>query len=145
MEKKFINLSKNFSVKNSSVGVPEIDAQHEHLINLINKLSKMCLERDEVSDIAFAMMIKQTLYFIQFHMNCEKELMEETAYPELEVHNQFHHVFFMNFLKQIRAFESRDCFAPEKLPDFLYEWLNSHLIMDTDMGLHLRKSGYLVA
>ena len=140
MEKKFINLTKN-----SSVGVPELDAQHDHLINLINKLNKMCLGREEVSDIAYAMMIKQTLYFIQFHNNCEKELMEETNYPGLDVHNKFHHVFFMNFLKKIRAFESRECVSLEKLPDFLYEWLNSHLIMDMDFGLHVRKSGYLVA
>ena len=137
MEKKFIELINKFTV-----GVPEIDAQHEHLVNLSGCLSVMCYRRRRTSDFHFAMTIKNTLYFVNFHINYEEKLMLETAYPGLEEHKNFHKVFFMDFLKQIRAFESRANFIPEKLPDFLYDWLDPHFIMDMDMGLHVKKSGY---
>ena len=131
MEKKF------------TIGVPEIDAQHGRLVNLIGNLSGMCNKRNKIPDINFAMMIKQNMYFINFHINYEEKLMEETVYPGLEEHKNFHKIFFKDFLGQIRAFESRSSFNPEHLPGFLYEWLNSHFVMDVDMGLYIKNSGYL--
>ena len=131
--------------KRFTVGVPEIDAQHGRLVNLVGNLIGMCSKRKKISDIDFAMMIKQNMYFINFHINYEEKLMEETVYPGLDEHKNFDKVFFKDFLKQIRAFESRDNFKPEDLPDFLYEWLNSHFIMGVDMGQYLKKTGYLAA
>ena len=140
MKKQLINLEKNITV-----GVPEIDEQHGRLVNLIGSLSGMCRKRERVPDINFAMMIKQNMYFINFHINYEEKLMEETVYPGLEEHKNFHGNFFKDFLKHIRAFESRDRFVPENLPGFLNEWLALHLLMDRDMGLHIKKSGYPAA
>ena len=133
MKKQLINYGKNFLV-----GIPEIDAQHGRLVNLISNLSGMCSRWNKIPDINFAMMIKQNMYFINFHINYEEKLMEETVYPGLDEHKNFDKVFFKDFLRQIRAFEARDHFIPEELPAFLYDWLNSHLTMDVDMGLHLR-------
>ena len=140
MKKQLIKLEKNITV-----GVPEIDEQHGQLVSLIGSLSGMCRKREKVPDINFAMMIKQNMYFINFHINYEEKLMEETVYPGLEEHKNFHKIFFKDFLKQIRAFESRDRFVPENLPGFLNEWLDSHFLMDVDMGRHIKKSGYLAA
>ena len=145
--------------KNRSVGIPQIDAQHRRLNNLIGGLSEMCRNRVKVpeipgevyrthnsqnrsspQDIDFAIMVKQTLYYVNYHIKFKEKLMEETLYPALEEHKKFHDVFFANFLKHIRAFESREQFNPENLSVFLYDWFDSHFFMDMDMGLHIKKS-----
>ena len=140
MRKKNLYLIKDFSV-----GVPEIDAQHGHLISLIGCLSGMCRKRVKIPDLDFAIMIKQNLYFINYHIKYEEKLIEETAYPELENFKNFHNTFFMNLIKQIRAYESRNCFIPEKLPRLLYEWLDSHLLMDLDISFHLKNQKTLAS
>ena len=134
MEKKLFKL-----LKNSSVGIPDIDTQHRQLINLGCNLSQMCRKRERLSEIEFAMLVKQTLYFVNYHIKYEGKLMEETAYPGMDAHKEFHNVFFLNFLKQIRAFEARDSFVPENLSGILYEWMNSHFLMDADLGQHINK------
>ena len=134
-------MEKNIlKTKNHSIGISDIDAQHRRLNNLIGSLSGMCLNQEKITDIDFAIMVKQTLYFINFHIKYEEKLMEETVYPNLEEHKKFHNVFFMNFLKHITAFESRNQFNPENLPGFLYEWLDSHFLMDKNLGLHIRNN-----
>ena len=133
-------------MKVSSVGIPELDAQHRELVRLIGGLSIMCYNQGKTMDIdikkryEFAKMVKQTLYNINYHIKYKEQLMEETGYPGLEEHKKFHGAFFMKFLEQVRAFESRNYFAPEKLPGFLYEWIDSHFFMDIDMSLHVKKA-----
>ena len=134
-------MEKNISkTKNPSIGVSDIDAQHRRLNNLIGSLSGMCFDREKTTGLDFSIMVKQTLYFVNFHIKYEEKLMEETVYPNLEEHKKFHKVFFMNFLKYITAFESRNQFNPENLSVFLYEWLNSHFMMDKNLGRHIRNN-----
>ena len=135
MEKKLIEL-----LGNSSVGVTDIDAQHRRLLNLGCGLGQMCRKRESLLGIDFAMLVKQTLYSVNSHIKYEEKLMEETAFPGLEAYRNFHGMFFMDFLKQIRAFEARDYFIPENLSGLLYEWMDSHFIMDVDLGRHINKS-----
>ena len=123
--------------KNHRVGIPEIDAQHRRLYNLIATLNEMCRHYDSAEHIYYSMAVKHTLYYTNYHIKFKENFMLECAYPAMEEHKRFHKIFFQNFLDQIRAFESRSHFSPEKLPIFLNDWLETHLIMDRDIGLYI--------
>ena len=136
MKKKY----RQSEPKPPRVGVREIDEQHKRLNNLIASISNMCGCQEKIKNIEFAMLVKQTLYYVNYHVKYEVGLMEETAYPAIEEHLKFHKIFFMNFLDHIRAFESQRQFSPEKLPPFLLDWLNTHYLMDRDISQHIKSS-----
>jgi hemerythrin-like metal-binding protein len=141
-------------IKTYSVGVPFLDIQHRRLASLISSLCRMCRKYEKIEKIYFAKRLKETLYYFNYHFSCEEEIMRETAYWNFEEHESDHSGFFLLFLDQVKLFESpassegtfasrdgtRSHFDPEEFARFLQEWLNSHLAMDTALGLYIKKS-----
>ena len=71
-----------------SVGIAEIDAQHQHFIELVNELNKCILWRMPLPDIRAAM---NAIYTdTQQHFSNEEQLFKEWQYPETHIHAQIH-------------------------------------------------------
>src|SRR6476661_9169262 len=71
-----------------SVGVPEIDAQHKKLIELINELFKAM--RVGGGDHIMAKLFDSLLKYTQQHFAFEENLMRKGRYSGLEAHIEEH-------------------------------------------------------
>jgi hemerythrin-like metal-binding protein len=69
-----------------SVGIADIDAQHQHFIALVNELNKSILWRMPLPVIRTAML---AIYNdAKHHFNSEELLFKEWNYPETHIHAQ---------------------------------------------------------
>jgi hemerythrin len=100
----------------------------------------MCRNYEKIETISFAKRVKETLYYFNYHFGCEEEIMRETGYNNFEEHERDHSGFFLLYLDHVKLLESRSHFEPEEFARFLKDWLNSHIAMDTALGIHIKES-----
>jgi hemerythrin len=112
-------------------GIKEIDAQHQKLIDVINKLNEPILDNKNnnlISDV-----LDQMSQFVETHFLYEEDMLRQCRYPQLKEHQQCH----SKFIKQIQIFQKMQ---KQGLPNietqiffFLKEWVFIH-IKHTDMA-----------
>ncbi|MCP5372951.1 MAG: hemerythrin family protein [Hyphomicrobiales bacterium] len=114
-----------------SVGVPVLDAQHRHLIRLIN-----LLEDEKQKDGMIAHVFDELDAYIREHFRAEERMMEEAGYPDLEEHKGDHKAF-NDWLSSVKiAYDSGGAssyYIAESVIAFLKNWLVSHILV-TDMA-----------
>lgn len=71
-----------------SVGIPEIDAEHQHFIRLINELNEAIIGRMDLGEIKSRM--QSVLDDAAVHFTHEEALLKEWGYPEAGEHAQKH-------------------------------------------------------
>ena len=109
-----------------SVGVAEIDNQHQRLIDLINEL------HDAMKQAKGAAMIGRTLEglvdYVSTHFAYEEGRLRELDYPELAAHSRIHQAF----TRQVADFQTRYKSGKEIITldmlDFLKKWLVDHIM-----------------
>ena len=115
-----------------SVGVSELDQQHQQLIKLLNilisKQGTTNTHSETVSDTLMAM-----TRYAQTHFKTEERLMEAYGYPGLEDQKMQHR----DFRKKTVGFSTATTFGidqvPEDLLTYLTNWLVHH-ILEEDMA-----------
>jgi len=68
---------------------PEIDAEHQHFIKLVNELNEAIITRMNKKEIKTRM--RAILDDALMHFAHEEALLKEWDYPEVEIHTQKHH------------------------------------------------------
>lgn len=107
-----------------SVGVADIDEQHQHLVRMLDVLraAKDCDERDGLVFRA----IGELKAYIQTHFSLEEGYMARLNYPDAETHRDEH----QEFIRHVKAFEyaCHASFAPySETVRFLSSWLVKHI------------------
>lgn len=108
-----------------SVGIQELDKQHQYLIKLYNDLST-AVERGNVSDSYDQFLIRKLELFALFYFTSEEHMMEIYGYPDLEDHRKEHEGFIsrLNGFKEISL--EYEITLAEEIRDFLKEWIVKH-------------------
>lgn len=112
--------------KEYSIGVPEIDKEHQYLFSALN---------DFYDGIAFGStreklvkLIENLMLYTKFHFQHEEELMDSLNYPELEAHKKEHH----DFVASVSDFETRlregTLQASLEVTGFLKDWILNHIL-----------------
>ncbi len=113
-----------------SVGISEIDQQHQHLIEIINKLTDY--EHIDVGSEIISDTLTDLTEYCSYHFDTEEQLMSEYYFPDLLSHKSEHD----KFKKQIVLFcidtIHQNYNTPFKIFSFLNEWIKDHLL-ETDM------------
>jgi hemerythrin-like metal-binding protein len=124
------------------VGVAEIDAQHEHLVSMVNELFRAYMqgrEKEVLSDI-----ITGLSDYTAYHFSTEERLMDEHAYPATAEHRLEHREFIdrsIDFLLAYTSSNQEQDLAPVVL-DYLEDWLLKHIRgTDVELGKFLRDKG----
>ena len=112
-----------------SVGVRELDQQHQQLIKLLNIListqGTTNTHSETISDT-----LKAMTRYAQVHFKAEESLMEVYGYPGLEEQKMQHR----DFRKKTVAFSTATTFGvdqiPEALLEYLVDWLTHHILED---------------
>lgn len=112
-----------------SVGIQNIDEQHQMLIKIINEVFEA--KTKDLGKVTIAGVLKRMADYAQIHFKDEEALMAEYGYPELEGHREAHQYFITKVGEFNRGFNLDQDTLTEDMLDFLKNWLLKH-IMETD-------------
>ncbi len=114
-----------------SVGVPELDADHKQIIEVINRLGADAddgTRRHAVRQSLFAL-----LRYAEYHFAREEEVMAACQYPQIREHKREHRDFVDRINQLHRQFdeapEDTAAVVNEALLAFLEDWLNHHILI----------------
>lgn len=109
-----------------SVGIPEIDAEHQHFILLVNQLNEAIIERMEMEEIRKRMQL--ILEDALVHFAHEEVLFREWGYPDADKH-AIRHAQIMKALSEIMGNFERGGVD--------YEWIEAGLKVKEALIEHL--------
>ena len=108
-----------------SVGIPSMDAQHQKLVNLINRLHDAM--REGKGKEVIAPVLSELHNYTITHFTAEEKLMEQCKYEGLALQKQQH----TNFVNQIKKYQSDlekgSLSLPLSVSNFLKDWLVNHI------------------
>jgi len=108
-----------------ALGVPEIDAHHQHLVDLLNKAHDSFIWGLEPGQINGT--ITSLKDYADYHFTAEEQLMQLQHDPELASH-QLEHQAFRTKVSELGTLQTRDSFPTYlAIIDFLLEWLVTHI------------------
>lgn len=118
-----------------ALGIPYIDEQHKHLVELCNKLytevlaSRLKYENDKNAQWQNAMAgtLKECVNYVATHFSNEEKIMKLVGYEQFSEHKNRHDEFTKKVLETAKGFESMDFSDAIKFCKFLYEWILSHI------------------
>ena len=108
-----------------AVGHPDIDAQHQQLVEIANRLNTAMQEgqgRDKVGDV-----LKELVDYTVSHFSFEEKLMRKYGYRDSANHEKAHEQLIADVKRFIKQYESDQSLATE-LMRFLRDWLINHIL-----------------
>ncbi len=124
MATKTVTWTKAFSV-----GITEVDNQHQKLFEMINDLSIASKSGDRKRSIE--KVLENMASYVEYHFNTEKCMLKNL--PNFEQHNHEHWLFTkktMLFIKNYQVEKDHNILA--EMSTFLVDWLTDH-ILKTDI------------
>jgi hemerythrin len=115
-----------------SVGVSEIDRQHQVLIELINRVAD--LSAHTVSEVDQQAVLDAMTDYAQLHFKFEADLMQQIQYAESKSHLYEHEDFVSKVQVMIQSFKNGQGPQVQDFLVFLRNWLVAH-ILNTDRNL----------
>lgn len=120
--KELIIWSEGYSVNHT-----EIDKQHKKLINLINKLYNLYLDKDTARVFE---VIKEIEAYTIYHFETEEKLFIKHNYPQQYEHIEKHNEFKTELNDIIKKFQSSNNILTMKIMTFLQRWLTNHILKE---------------
>lgn len=121
-----------------SVGSPEIDKDHQQLIDFVNQLHDAVTESQ--SEKVVGKILLELIEYTREHFSREEKVMAAAGYPDLAQHQKIH----LALTNKVLAFAQRYLRTPtdqvkRELIDFLASWLVEHIIKeDRKLGTYMR-------
>ncbi len=120
------------------VGNLEIDAEHQVLVVIIQKIQQATAHKRDIRYID--RLFEELLKYAEFHFCSEENIMFDVGYPELEHHQHQHKQLLVDLRGTLpeTGNESRDM---QEFIDFLIRWSIRHTIVEdqTRLGMLLTK------
>ena len=117
------------------LGIPLIDEQHKHLVELCNKLytevmesrAKYGNENNTKWQNTLVGTLKECVNYVTTHFSNEEKIMKVVGYERFSEHKNRHDEFTKKVLETAKGFNSMDFSDAIKFCKFLYEWILSHI------------------
>ncbi len=113
-----------------SVGVSEIDEQHQKLYAIIDELIKA--QKDVLDKKAILGILAQLVDYSDYHFRTEDNYMIENNYPLFLSHRKEHLAYIKKMGTLIDTLENKETTVTGDILEFLCEWWQSH-ISESDM------------
>lgn len=106
---------------------PEIDAQHQKLLSIGDKLEAFSRKKDKTRQ-EFMAIIKELKDYTVYHFDQEEAMLIKAHYPDLERHQRIHKGFIQEVTqKDYEHFDFNDANALNGLLLFLSQWVVKHI------------------
>lgn len=121
-----------------SVAVPEMDAQHQALVGILNQLHNAMLAskgRDAIEPILLSL-----TPYVARHFAAEEKLMQAAGYPEFARHKAEHDKLSAEVSKFQRQYQDGKVALTVPLLHFLKSWLKDHIVeSDSKYGPYVNR------
>jgi len=114
-----------------SVGVPELDKHHRHLIEILNALVTAVNEGNNLKIIA-GLMTDLNEYTV-YHFNAEEALFIKVQYPHVTQHIQEHQEFIDRLSRIDQLLQRDQHVAAAELEEMLISWIMNHILTSDRM------------
>lgn len=116
--------------------LPSVDGQHEHLVDLINRLGQS-IGDNEIAEVDLQQLFAELVEYAQFHFADEEKLMRESGIDARHIDR--HMAIHRRFLKDLDAMNSAShgqaAQSGSGIHDYLVHWLTYHILgQDQDMA-----------
>lgn len=111
---------------NLSVGIAEIDGQHQKLIKLINDLNE-AMKVGKGKEITGKIINELTNYTMS-HFAAEEKYFAQFAYPDSDAHKSEHTQFVQKVAAFKQDFEQSRVGVTIPIMNFLSDWLKNHIM-----------------
>jgi hemerythrin len=111
---------------NLSVGVDEMDRQHQKLVGLINQFHD-ALKAGKGDEIAKGILV-QLAQYTQTHFAAEEQLMARHGYPEFHAHKKLHAELIAQVSQMVEKIKAGKMVSPVSIASFLKDWLTKHIL-----------------
>lgn len=111
---------------NLSVGIVEIDTQHQKLVSILNDLHA-AMSQGKGALMAPAI-LKNLVEYTQVHFSTEERLMSQYGYPELASHRKQHQELTQKVLEFQAQYQAGQATLTLQLMTFLRDWLVNHIL-----------------
>jgi hemerythrin len=108
------------------IGVRDVDAQHQNLVALVNKLNQAMSEgkgKNVLEEI-----LESLVSYTKAHFRDEERLMEQSAYPDILDHKRQHVELTKKVLDFQKQFKSGASGISIDILQFLGTWLKQHIL-----------------
>lgn len=123
-----------------SVGVKEIDNQHQKFVLLLNRLFES-MQQGKSKLILSGLLVDLIEYTI-YHFKCEEDYFDKFNYQEAASHKLSHKQFIEKILAFKEAFDNGKVTLSIELFRFLKEWLVNHIQgEDNKYSMHFLSNG----
>jgi hemerythrin len=116
--------------KNSySVGVKELDLQHQTLLKLINELDQFLENRQEASSKARCYAALNALVkYAELHFSTEEGYLSKCAYPKYDLQKKEHEDFLDTVFSMHAKFEKDGSYTLNEIINYLRDWYSLHVL-----------------
>ena len=109
-----------------SVGIQQIDEQHQKLVAIINELHEAMLDRREKQVMSH--IFTELVDYTKTHFTYEERLFEELGYPDGAAHLLQHRNLAQRVIDLKEEFDAGNTAVTLEVMRFLREWLADHII-----------------
>lgn len=108
-----------------SVGVKEIDDQHQNFLKLLNRLYDLIYQSKDRQELGA--LLADLAAFANDHFKTEEKYFDQFQYELADEHKEEHRQLLQSVVDFQTAFKSGQSEIDQKLVDFLEDWLVGHL------------------
>jgi len=122
-------------------GLSEVDEQHHHLVDVINRFGSMLMEEESVSVADAEALFTELASYTQYHFSTEEEFMDSLGIDARHVakHRKEHADFLGDVTLIYKGISLDKPDACEPLLKFLIDWLAYHILgSDQAMALQVK-------
>ena len=124
----------------NAVGVAEVDAQHQKLFELLNRLHESVVQGKEQSEL-FAI-LDELIDYTVYHFKTEEDLFLKYDFPGYQEHKDVHDELTRTAVDLQQQLREGSAVLSFELLDFLNSWLIDHTLgLDQEMGPFLNAKG----
>ncbi len=105
------------------VGHPQIDRQHRHIAEVVNRLVNLCVEGGSQADLSRELIHIND--YVDYHFSTEERLMQQIGYPDLKRHIMLHEQFRERLSSWMLNPQNRQL---EEITDYLANWFVDHIL-----------------
>jgi hemerythrin len=113
-----------------SVGIPLVDDQHKHLIELTNNLYECCVAGTDEVQACFRDAVRGAVDYVKYHFAAEEKILENVQYPGIAAHKKEHESFVMKILLGVKDYEEGKKFVPNAFVRYLRDWILTHIAVE---------------
>jgi hemerythrin-like metal-binding protein len=110
------------------IGIPEIDAQNQKFVEIINKLELAAYSKQ--AEALVEEVLIDLVDHIRYNFSVEERIMAENQYPDIDRHAEYHLEFAHKVAKLLRKLKENSFLTVRDVLPYLKGWLVGHILRE---------------